>query len=82
MTAPESGFGEGQARYVLTTSKPNDVRRLLGEAEIAFDPIGHVGGSAIVIEVNDGSVVSNVITIPLTDLRAAHESFFKDWMEQ
>ena len=36
---------------------------------------------AITIESNDGSVISDQNTIPLTALREASDSFFRDWME-
>jgi phosphoribosylformylglycinamidine synthase len=61
-------FNEGQARYLVTfpADKPLDPEK------VPFEPVGTTGGDAIRI---NGSVVS------LTDLRAAHESFFSDWME-
>ncbi|WP_374540704.1 phosphoribosylformylglycinamidine synthase subunit PurL [Sphingorhabdus sp.] len=61
-------FNEGQARYLVTfpADKPLDPEK------VPFEPVGTTGGDAIRV---NGSVVS------LTDLRAAHESFFSDWME-
>ena len=61
-------FNETQSRYLVTypADKPLD------RDKVPFEPIGTVGGDCIRI---NGSLVS------LSDLRTAHESFFKDWME-
>ena len=61
-------FNETQSRYLVTyqADKPLDRNK------VPFEPIGTVSGDAIRV---NGSTVS------LNDLRAAHESFFKDWME-
>jgi phosphoribosylformylglycinamidine synthase subunit PurL len=66
-------FGENQSRYVVTTS---DVSALLGRMKnsgISFATLGKV--------TDDPALDIGRCSIPLTDLRAAHESFFKDWME-
>ena len=61
-------FNETQSRYLVTypADKPLD------RDKVPFEPIGTVGGDGIRI---NGSLVS------LSDLRTAHESFFKDWMD-
>ncbi|HMS19227.1 phosphoribosylformylglycinamidine synthase subunit PurL [uncultured Sphingorhabdus sp.] len=61
-------FNETQSRYLVTypADKPLDRNK------VPFEPIGTVSGDAIRV---NGSTVS------LNDLRAAHESFFKHWME-
>ena len=61
-------FNETQSRYLVTypADKPLD------RDKVPFEPIGTVGGDGICI---NGSLVS------LSDLRMAHESFFKDWMD-
>ncbi len=61
-------FNETQSRYLVTypADKPLD------RDKIPFEPIGTVGGDAIGI---------NGSNIALSDLRAAHESFFREWME-
>ena len=61
-------FNETQSRYLVTypADKPLD------RDKVPFEPIGTVGGDGVRI---NGSLVS------LADLRTAHESFFKDWME-
>jgi phosphoribosylformylglycinamidine synthase len=61
-------FNETQSRYLVTypADKP------LNRKDVPFVNIGKVGGDAISV---------NGASISLSDLRAAHESFFKDWME-
>jgi phosphoribosylformylglycinamidine synthase subunit PurL len=65
-------FGEDQGRYCVTTRKPAAVLELAKEAGVFVVAIGTTGGDA---------VAGTGFSIPLTDLRAAHESFFKNWME-
>jgi len=67
-------FGEGQARYVVTVSDPADtaIIDLAEKHGINFAYLGTVGGNSISLD--DG------FNIPLSDLRKAHESFFRDWM--
>ena len=76
-TAAQWWFGEDQARYVLTVAPENAeaFNRIVAagpeipEAEmIGFHRIGTVGGDSL-------------LGVSLTDLREAHESFFRDWME-
>jgi phosphoribosylformylglycinamidine synthase len=74
-------FGETQGRYVITTSQANAVKERLQAAGVRFDPIGKVVAQrSIGIEVNDGSVVSDEIEVPLADLRTAYEGFFPKLM--
>jgi phosphoribosylformylglycinamidine synthase len=61
-------FGEDQARYIVATSNSDPVLRALAKAGIAHRFLGSVGGDSIVLP--DGA------TIPLADLRRAHEGFF------
>jgi phosphoribosylformylglycinamidine synthase len=65
-------FGEDQARYLVTTSDPDAVVALAREAGVFIAPIGTTGGT---------SVKGPGFDVPLTQLRAANEAFFKDWME-
>ncbi|MEP2736519.1 MAG: phosphoribosylformylglycinamidine synthase subunit PurL [Erythrobacter sp.] len=64
-------FGEDQGRILVSTSNP-DVIALANEAELFATVLGTVGGDNIAV---DGA------NIPLADLHAAHQRFFKDWME-
>jgi phosphoribosylformylglycinamidine synthase subunit PurL len=73
LTANQWYFAEDQSRYIVTTANPKNIFRALNMSNIARYHVGYVGGKELVLP--EGS------RIPLTDLRAAHESFFKDWME-
>jgi phosphoribosylformylglycinamidine synthase len=61
-------FNETQSRYLVTypADKP------LNRKDVPFVNIGKVGG---------GTISVNGASVSLSELRAAHESFFKDWME-
>jgi phosphoribosylformylglycinamidine synthase len=61
-------FNESQSRYLVTY--PADAP--LDRAEVPFEKIGTTGGDALHI---------NGTPIPLADLRAANERFFREWME-
>jgi phosphoribosylformylglycinamidine synthase len=61
-------FNESQARYLVTYRSES----YLDRAEVPFEKIGVTGGNAVTI---GGSSVS------IADLREAHASFFRDWME-
>ncbi|MGB3470235.1 MAG: phosphoribosylformylglycinamidine synthase subunit PurL [Erythrobacter sp.] len=70
-------FGEDQARYVITVSPDNAeaFNRIVAEGPdideaemVGFTRIGTVGGDSL-------------LGIAISDLRAAHESFFAEWME-
>ncbi|WP_373476837.1 phosphoribosylformylglycinamidine synthase subunit PurL [Sphingorhabdus sp.] len=71
-------FSETQDLYIVTTSTREEAFvAMANAAEIPFLLIGNVHGDCIDFENFDDD-----LRIPLTDLRAAHESFFKEWMEQ
>jgi phosphoribosylformylglycinamidine synthase subunit PurL len=63
-----TAFGEDQARYIVTSA----VADMIQAAGLRMTRIGTVGGIA---------VKGPGFEAPLADLRAAHESFFKNWME-
>jgi phosphoribosylformylglycinamidine synthase II len=66
-------FGEDQGRYVVSTRDPDRVRQLANEAQLFAIEIGITGGDALVFDlVARGGPQS----IPLAELRAAHEGFF------
>jgi phosphoribosylformylglycinamidine synthase subunit PurL len=80
----QSMFSENQGYYLAAVSneKTAEVEARCFEAGIECVRIGRVGGSAIeIVEMNDGKDDAIISHTPLTDLRAAHESFFKNWME-
>ncbi len=63
-----TAFGEDQSRYIVTSAVANTIQA----AGLPMTRIGTVGGV---------TVKGPGFEAQLTDLRAAHESFFKNWME-
>lgn len=81
LSLPDSGiarpgwyFGEDQARYVVATANLNALIAAAEANEVECTAIGQSQDRSV-ITFDDGSEVS------LADLREAHESFFRDWME-
>ena len=75
-------FGEDQARFLVSIDRSMN-ERIIERANavgifIAF--FGTTGGQEIQIGDNPGCS-GHVATIPLTALREASDSFFRDWME-
>jgi phosphoribosylformylglycinamidine synthase len=68
-------FAEDQARYVVTcpAARADAVVSRGTAAGVAVEPIGKVGGSAI--------VVNGVAAVPLDALRQAHEGWFPGFMD-
>jgi len=74
-TAAQWWFGEDQGRYIISVPDTEALNHALAKgtenaetAQIGFRRIGTVGGD-------------NLLGISLADLREAHQSFFRDWME-
>ena len=74
-TAAQWWFGEDQGRYIVTASDIEAFNTIVAEgpenaaaAQVGFRRLGTVGGTALF-----GRTIA--------ELRAAHESFFKEWME-
>ncbi|WP_427968381.1 phosphoribosylformylglycinamidine synthase subunit PurL [Altererythrobacter sp.] len=74
-TAAQWWFGEDQGRYIIAVPDTQALNLRLSKgtqnaetAQIGFRRIGSVGGD-------------HLLGVSLADLRAAHESFFRDWME-
>jgi hypothetical protein len=63
-----TAFGEDQARFIVTSAHAD----LMQAAGIPIRRIGTVSGHA---------VTGRGFSVAIADLRAAHDSFFKDWME-
>jgi phosphoribosylformylglycinamidine synthase len=61
-------FSEDQTRYIVTAPRSVAVPILAMEAGVSALPLGTVAGCS-------------VSGIPLTALREASDSFFRDWME-
>jgi phosphoribosylformylglycinamidine synthase subunit PurL len=70
-------FGEDQGRMLVTTRSPERVRGIANAAQLFAIEIGTTGGDAIVIRSRKHGTVQSV---PLADLRAAHEGFFPKLM--
>jgi phosphoribosylformylglycinamidine synthase len=72
-------FGESQGSYILSVSGENYAAVVdLAEGNgIGAYPLGSTSGASVGF--NDAG--GRGFKVPLADLRAAHESFFKDWME-
>lgn len=72
----ESLFGETQGRYVVTSAFSSDeFPEFMADHEIPCVHLGQVGGDTISFEDDNWNEIA------LTDLREAHESFFREWME-
>lgn len=74
-TAAQWWFGEDQGRYVISVPDTEALNAALAKgtenaetAQIGFRRIGTVGGDRL-------------LGVSLADLRNAHQSFFRDWME-
>ena len=77
-------FGEDQGLYVCTVATNEIAQRVCKIIEAADLDFAYVGSTGIepTLQIGDNPRDSgHVATIPLSDLRAAHESFFKNWME-
>lgn len=61
-------FNESQSRYLVTYCAD----RPLDRSKVPFEKIGMTGGVAVVV---------NGQALPLTALREASDSFFRNWME-
>jgi phosphoribosylformylglycinamidine synthase len=65
-------FGEDQSRYVLAVRNPGPLLAAAAGRGVPAEVIGTSGG--------DGLTLPGGMTISLSDLRAAHDRFFPDWM--
>lgn len=72
-------FAENQSRYIVTERYDSHaIEKLASDSGVGCCFIGWTGGESISICRGRAPVYKETA---LTDLRAAHESFFKDWME-
>ena len=71
-------FGEDQGRYIVTTRDAATVRARAAAGNIFSIPLGSTGGEAVGFDMIDRGGVQS---IPLIDLRAAHEGFFPALMD-
>ena len=76
-------FGEDQGRYVVTTDNPEALVAFIG-GRTKHHVIGSTSDDGKLTfwwEVPDQMDLALNYAVSLADLRAAHESFFKEWME-
>jgi phosphoribosylformylglycinamidine synthase len=66
-------FGEDQGRMIVTTRWPESVRAIANASQLFAIEIGTTGGDSITIR---SSARGTSESVPLADLRAAHEGFF------
>ncbi len=76
---PDLLFGEDQGRYFVETSNFEEVMKRANAIGLSADCFGKIGGNSIVEEWRVDGV--SRLNVPLTALREASDSFFRDWME-
>jgi phosphoribosylformylglycinamidine synthase len=69
-------FGEDQARYVVTADVTRSVLEYAAAAGVPALHLGETEGALLSFR-----TAEDVSTVELADLRSAHESFFREWME-
>ena len=65
-------FGEDQARYLIATDAADPILQAARAAGVPAEQIGVAGGEAIVVQ--------GLLTLPLAELRAAHEGWLPSFM--
>ena len=68
-------FGEDQNRFIVTALPSEMIGERAERAGVTALRIGNVGGDRLIVESPTNARVS------LADLRVAHDSFFRKWME-
>ncbi len=72
-------FSENQARYIVTERFDSDqIETLAAQSGLRSCFIGWTTGDSLMLCRGEDEIYPSV---SLSDLRSAHESFFKDWME-
>ncbi len=72
-------FGEDQGRYLVEIDNFDELVRMANAAGLSAECVGKIGGSAILEEPRADGVCR--LNVPLTALREASDSFFRDWTE-
>lgn len=75
-------FGEAQGRFIVAI-RPEDYQRLYDAGDAAEVPVANIGSTGgDDFNIGDAPGYSGHFgNVSLADLREAHESFFRDWME-
>jgi phosphoribosylformylglycinamidine synthase len=76
VSEPGFWFGEDQARYVVTTNHPIAILDMVEAAGLVAVALGETEGTTLTFRSVGGETSTDLST-----LRAAHEAFFKDWMD-
>jgi phosphoribosylformylglycinamidine synthase subunit PurL len=71
-------FGEDQGRYIVTTNDPATIKARATAASLFSVGLGTTGGDALTFEFFDRE---GSCSVPLSDLRTAHEGFFPALMD-
>ena len=76
-------FAEMQGVYIVTMPRGTSdmIEAAAAEAGLACERLGTTGGEAITLTSADKDSAIRC-SVGLADLRAAHESFFRDWMDR
>lgn len=73
----QSMFGESQGRFIVTApAGASELADFVEETGIPVQILGQVGGTTLSFRDDDHTEVS------IADLREAHQSFFREWMER
>ncbi len=65
-------YGEDQARYLVATGREEELLAAAAAAGVPAVRLGYSGGAALTVE--------GVLSIPLADLKNAHEAWLPDYM--
>jgi phosphoribosylformylglycinamidine synthase len=65
-------YGEDQARYLVATGVAEELLAAAAAANVPAVRLGYSGGPALTVE--------GVLSIPLADLKEAHEAWLPDYM--
>ncbi|HTE81369.1 MAG TPA: phosphoribosylformylglycinamidine synthase II, partial [Reyranella sp.] len=65
-------YGEDQARYLVATGQEEELLAAAVAAGVPAVRLGYSGGGALTVE--------GVLSIPLADLKNAHETWLPDYM--
>jgi phosphoribosylformylglycinamidine synthase subunit PurL len=65
-------YGEDQARYLIATDRADKLLTQAGAAGVPAVQIGYSGGTSV--------IVKGVLSLPLSDIKAAHEAWLPAYM--
>ncbi|WP_379550232.1 phosphoribosylformylglycinamidine synthase subunit PurL [Qipengyuania sp. DGS5-3] len=80
---PTMLFGEDQGRYLVALPEENEelLKEYVSSQGLQMTWCGYLYEDDDTFQVGDGPGAVNFVDITLADLREAHQSFFRDWME-